>query len=210
MNTRIISITVSPLYLFVAGFLVFFTIGASSSLFCIRVLFCRLPPSSSKSSTSSWLGMNDSPESANRQYHVQHYTNCFGMNFFDKYQQVFTMWRKRRVVQRVRSLDLTTHTNLSQIRRGLTLSFVHYKKGSTRLAAASDKVYQLLVQGRWFSLGTLTSSTTKTGRHDIAEILLKVALSTKIQIRKKKRKGNTYHALLKRKCCLWCLPPVDR
>ena len=26
------------------------------------------------------------------------------------------------------------------------------------------------------------SSTTKTGRHDIAEILLKVALSTKIQI----------------------------
>jgi hypothetical protein len=30
--------------------------------------------------------------------------------------------------------------------------------------------------GRWFSLGTLTSSTTKTGHHDIAEILLKVAL----------------------------------
>ena len=26
--------------------------------------------------------------------------------------------------------------------------------------------------------GTLASSTTKTGRHDIAEILLKVALST--------------------------------
>jgi hypothetical protein len=32
----------------------------------------------------------------------------------------------------------------------------------------------------WFSPGTLASSTTKTGRHDIAEILLKVALSTKI------------------------------
>jgi hypothetical protein len=28
----------------------------------------------------------------------------------------------------------------------------------------------------------LASSTTKTGRHDIAEILLKVALSTKNQI----------------------------
>jgi hypothetical protein len=28
---------------------------------------------------------------------------------------------------------------------------------------------------------TLTSSTTKTGRHDIAEILLKVALDTKNQ-----------------------------
>jgi hypothetical protein len=29
-----------------------------------------------------------------------------------------------------------------------------------------------------FSLGTPASSTTKTGRHDIAEILLKVALNT--------------------------------
>jgi hypothetical protein len=33
----------------------------------------------------------------------------------------------------------------------------------------------LLAQGRWFSPGTPASSTTKTGRHDIAEILLKVA-----------------------------------
>jgi hypothetical protein len=30
--------------------------------------------------------------------------------------------------------------------------------------------------GQWFSPGTLASFTTKTGRHDIAEILLKVAL----------------------------------
>jgi hypothetical protein len=51
-----------------------------------------------------------------------------------------------------------------------------YKKGCTRLAAASDKAYQLLTHGRWFSPGTPASSTTKTGRHDIAEILLKVAL----------------------------------
>jgi hypothetical protein len=56
--------------------------------------------------------------------------------------------------------------------------FVNYKKGCTRLAAASDKVYQLLAYGRWFTPAT---STTKTGRHDIAEILLKVALSTKNQ-----------------------------
>jgi len=53
------------------------------------------------------------------------------------------------------------------------------QKGCTRLAIASDKVYQLLAQGRWFSPGTLASSTTKTGRHDKAEILLKVALNTK-------------------------------
>jgi hypothetical protein len=34
----------------------------------------------------------------------------------------------------------------------------------------------LLVHGRWFSPGTSAFSTTKTCRHDIAEILLKVAL----------------------------------
>jgi hypothetical protein len=56
---------------------------------------------------------------------------------------------------------------------------VNYKKRCTRLAAASDKVYQLLAQGRWFSPATPASSTTKIGPHDIAEILLKVALNTK-------------------------------
>jgi hypothetical protein len=37
----------------------------------------------------------------------------------------------------------------------------------------------LLAHGQWFSPGTPASSTTKTGRHGIAEMLLKVALSTK-------------------------------
>jgi hypothetical protein len=36
----------------------------------------------------------------------------------------------------------------------------------------------LLAHGRWFSPGIPASSTTKTGRHDIAEILLKVAVKT--------------------------------
>jgi len=40
----------------------------------------------------------------------------------------------------------------------------------------------LLAHGRWSSPGTPASSTTKTGSHDIAEILLKVALNTKNQI----------------------------
>jgi hypothetical protein len=48
----------------------------------------------------------------------------------------------------------------------------------TRLAAASDKVYQLLARGWWFSPGTLASSTIKTGRHHIAEILLKKGVKT--------------------------------
>ena len=50
------------------------------------------------------------------------------------------------------------------------------QKGCTRPAAASDKVYQLLAHGRCFSPA---SSTSITGRHDIAEILLKVVLKTK-------------------------------
>jgi hypothetical protein len=37
----------------------------------------------------------------------------------------------------------------------------------------------LLAHGWWFSPDTLASSTTEAGRHDIAEILLKVALNTK-------------------------------
>ena len=54
-------------------------------------------------------------------------------------------------------------------------AFVNYKR-CTRLAAAYDKVYQLLPHGRWFSPDTPAFSTTNTGRHDIAEILLKVAI----------------------------------
>jgi hypothetical protein len=76
---------------------------------------------------------------------------------------------------------LTTHTSLSPIWRGFTPGFVNYKKGCTLLADTSDKVYQLLAHGRLFSSGTPASSTTKTGHHDKAEILLKVALNTKNQ-----------------------------
>jgi len=77
---------------------------------------------------------------------------------------------------------LTTHTSLSPIRRGFAHGFVNYKKGCTRLAAARDKAYQLFAHGQWFSPGTSASSTSKTGRHDIAEILLKVVLNTINQI----------------------------
>ena len=48
------------------------------------------------------------------------------------------------------------------------------QKGCTRLAG--DRPCQLLPHGRLFSPGTLASSTTKTGCHDITEILLIVAL----------------------------------
>jgi hypothetical protein len=48
----------------------------------------------------------------------------------------------------------------------------------TRLVAASDKVFQLLAHGLRISPGIPASSTTKAGRHDIAEIFMKVALNT--------------------------------
>jgi hypothetical protein len=35
-----------------------------------------------------------------------------------------------------------------------------------------------IVTGLWFSPGTSVSSTDKTDRHDVTEILLKVALNT--------------------------------
>ena len=44
------------------------------------------------------------------------------------------------------------------------------------------KVYQLLAHGRWFSLGIPATSTTKTGRYNIAKILLKVVLNKKKKI----------------------------
>jgi hypothetical protein len=77
----------------------------------------------------------------------------------------------------------TKHTHKS--------GFVNYKKGCTRLAISSDKVYQLFVHDRWFSPGTLASSTTKTGRHDIAEILLKQQKSNQSQALYRRRRENT-------------------
>ena len=103
---------------------------------------------------------------------------------------------------------LTTHTSLSPIWRGFAPGFVNYKKGCTRLAAASDKAYHLLAHGRWFSPGTSASSTTKTGRHDITEIWLKVVLNSKNQsiiyfesdICYRKRRRERFVSIKVRKC----------
>jgi len=71
------------------------------------------------------------------------------------------------VAQSVRSLDLTTHTSLSPIRRGV----VNYKKGTLVPQPHVIKFASCLPM-----VGTPASSSTKTDCHDIAEILLKVAL----------------------------------
>jgi hypothetical protein len=88
---------------------------------------------------------------------------------------IFKEWR----VTRTFSYTYKPITNTAWVRARLC----KLQKGCTRLAAASDKVYQLLAHGRWFSPGTPASSTTKTGCHDIVEILLKVALNTINQIK---------------------------
>ena len=84
------------------------------------------------------------------------------------------------MAQWVRKLDyLTTHTSLSPILHGFAPGLCKLQKGCTRLAAANPKAYQLLAHGQWFSHGTPASYTSKTGFHDLAEILLKMALNTK-------------------------------
>jgi hypothetical protein len=73
---------------------------------------------------------------------------------------------------------LTTHTSLSPIRRGFVHGFVNYKKSALDSQPQVIKFISclLMVGG---SLRVLRLfSTTKTGRHDIAEILLKVAFNT--------------------------------
>jgi hypothetical protein len=59
-----------------------------------------------------------------------------------------------------------------------------------------DKVCQWLATGQWFSLSTPVSSTNKTGRHDVNEILLKVALNPINQ-----SKPSIFWISF---CCTWC------
>ena len=55
-----------------------------------------------------------------------------------------------------------------------------------RCTTLCNTVCQWLVTGRWFTPCPLVSSTNKTDRHDITEILLKVTLNTIKQITNKK------------------------
>jgi hypothetical protein len=60
----------------------------------------------------------------------------------------------------------------------------------------------LFAHGQWFSPGTPVSSTTKTGRHDIAEILLKVALK-----HNKSNQIKSYiHVVIRKHAKFLCIP----
>ena len=75
-------------------------------------------------------------------------------------------------------LTHTDHCILSPIWREFAPGFVPYKNGLRLTRIARDKVCQLPAQGQWCSPGTPTSSTSKTDRRDMTEMLLKVALNT--------------------------------
>ena len=72
---------------------------------------------------------------------------------------------------------LITGACANEIIPSINRSFV-YKAKEGRNVRICDKVFQWISTGRWFFQGTQVSSTNKTDRHDITEILLKVALNT--------------------------------
>ena len=76
------------------------------------------------------------------------------------------------------------------------LCTLQQKVHSTR-STASDKDYQLLGYDRWFSPGTLASSTTKTVRYDIASDNM-IFYNTK-WIHNSHNAKNTYNTIVKRK-----------
>jgi hypothetical protein len=62
-----------------------------------------------------------------------------------------------------------------------------------RCTKLCDKVCQWVATGRWYSLGPPISSSNKTDTHDLADILLKVALNT---IKPTKTEPNNYSEVL--------------
>ena len=83
------------------------------------------------------------------------------LSFFDRLNEL-GIWITQQLIQTYHQTNTAwVHVQLCKL-----------QKGCTRLATASDKVYQLLSHGRCFSLVIPASSTTKTGRRNIAEILL--------------------------------------
>ena len=82
------------------------------------------------------------------------------------------------------------HTSLSPIR------LCELQKWCFRHAAQVIKFTSCLPMIGGFFPGTPASSTTKTGRHDIAEILLKVALKTNNQSIKSLNLYTSFYTLI--------------
>ena len=59
-----------------------------------------------------------------------------------------------------------------------TIIAVSFNSARGELYSIQHYVIKIVIDLQWFSLGTPVSSNNKTDRHDITEILLKVALNT--------------------------------
>jgi hypothetical protein len=96
---------------------------------------------------------------------------------------IFKCPSRARVAQWARSLDLTTHTSLSSIRRGFAPSFVNNKKGALDSQPQVIKFTSCLprVGGSLRVLRLPPPLKLVAMIYPVAEILLKVALNTKIQ-----------------------------
>ena len=90
----------------------------------------------------------------------------FGTHGFIQYMLSLCIWKCILINQRNLKIYIFRYVSVFEIR-------VHSRFWYTTLY---DKVCQWLATGLWFSLGPLVSSTSKTDRHDITELLLKVAL----------------------------------
>ena len=86
------------------------------------------------------------------------------------------------MAQSVSKFDyLTTDTSLSPIRRWFAPGFANYEKGAPDPQLQVIKLISCLSMVGGSPRGTPASFTTNTGRHDLADILLKMALNTKHQ-----------------------------
>ena len=86
--------------------------------------------------------------------------------------KVYTIYRDLFIIAQISNLCRGCRDHDRMV-VGLATTYVR-----VRCTTLCDKVCQPLATGRWFSLGPPVSSTNKTNRHDLTEILLKVALST--------------------------------
>jgi hypothetical protein len=72
----------------------------------------------------------------------------------------------------------TAMPQVTPIQRRLSSTTVAAASAYNKDTTFSDKVFQSIGTGRWFSPATPVSSINKTDHHDKTEILLKVALHT--------------------------------
>jgi hypothetical protein len=105
---------------------------------------------------------------------IYRWTNCCLTASEQYFWYIDVLYITRRTFQVIKYLEGTIWTSV------LLLLYYNYLLTwrGVLVTTLCDKVCQWPPAGRWFSPGTLVSSTNKTDRHAITEILLKVALNT--------------------------------